>query len=39
MQSCYGDQAYVLLESLSECGGSAADFIPKIKLNLHFYRS
>lgn len=21
-QTCYGDQAYVLLESLSECGGS-----------------
>ena len=21
-QSCYGDQAYVLLESLAECGGS-----------------
>ncbi|MED6279911.1 hypothetical protein CHARACLAT_005631 [Characodon lateralis] len=24
-QSCYGDQAYVLLESLSECGGLNAD--------------
>uniref|UniRef100_A0A3Q1J3R8 Selenoprotein J n=1 Tax=Anabas testudineus TaxID=64144 RepID=A0A3Q1J3R8_ANATE len=28
-QSCYGDQAYVLLESLSECGGLDVDDLKK----------
>ncbi|XP_056149305.1 crystallin J1A-like isoform X2 [Lampris incognitus] len=28
-QSCYGDQAYVLLESLSECGGLNVDDLKK----------
>lgn len=28
-QSCYGDQAYVLLESLSECGGLNVDDLTK----------
>uniref|UniRef100_A0AAV2JV83 Selenoprotein J n=1 Tax=Knipowitschia caucasica TaxID=637954 RepID=A0AAV2JV83_KNICA len=29
LQSCYGDQAYVLLESLSECGGLDVDDLKK----------
>lgn len=31
-QSCYGDQAYVLLESLTECGGEGVLVMPHFKI-------
>lgn len=35
-QSCYGDQAFVLLESLSECGGKTVRHFVVSKLCLKF---
>ena len=37
-QTCYGDQAYVLLESLKECGGRTWSLVPYIFLIIIIYR-
>lgn len=38
-QTCYGDQAYVLLESLSQCGGTAVDPKPGFQTVFFFFFS